>query len=188
MQGASADDEIECLVEEGQVGGIALLQKHIGTPPSLSRSAPTRKRSGVRSMPTTWRTWGAISSATWAAPQATSRTTMSGASGSTQRVAPAERLAKGESGPENNPTCRANDWRTSSSEGFSSMFHWYTFAVTVTADLANNLPEPATPMARRHAGRDRSDCRHLRLRRARPGHGLAFPRPAPTRICVPGDH
>ena len=59
--------------------------------------------------------------------------------------------------------------------------------VTVTADLANNLPETATPRARRHARRDGGDRRHLRLRRARSGHGLAFARPAPTRIRFPRD-
>ena len=62
----------------------------------------------------TWRTMGAMGSDAWAAPHATSSTTMSGDSGSIHDSGPAERCAKGEPGPENNGTCPSKERRTTS--------------------------------------------------------------------------
>src|SRR5260370_12217270 len=66
-------------------------------------------------MPTTWRTCGAACSATWPAPHATSRTIMSGSSGSSHAKGEWGRRANGECSPPKIAACFSNDERTTAS-------------------------------------------------------------------------
>ena len=110
-------------------------------PASASRAAPSSRRSTVRSTPTTWRTLGATTSAACAAPHATSSTSISGVSGASWSTVPAGRRTNGESGPENRPTWRVNESRTTSSWSVMRTL-LQSRAVVVPASPANDVAVP----------------------------------------------
>ena len=132
----------------------------------------------MRSTPTTCRTRGATTSAACAAPQQTSSTSRSSSSGSSCSTVPAGRRRNGESGPENRPTWRLKEARTTSSWSVMQPL-LQSGAVGVAASTARERGRTGRD-ARRIAG---AGGRVARGRR-RPRRAVAHPRPAPAAVRV----
>ena len=132
----------------------------------------------MRSTPTTCRTRGATTSAACAAPQQTSSTSRSSSSGSSCSTVPAGRRRNGESGPENRPTWRLKEARTTSS--------WSVMQALLQSGAWGSPPQrPGTrPYRSRCACRIAGAGRRVAGGRRRPRRAVAHPRPAPAAVRV----